>query len=100
MRVKLVAGVEMRAGDEDCDFANGPRQCRRGGEDFDKLPDRAAEFRVIQPWVPWPDQSAVAVNGFKAFEITFNTLSHVIIELPLFGAEIWTKSQLRTTGAL
>src|SRR5215216_1032069 len=88
MGVKLVAGVKMRAGDEDCDFANGPRQCRRGGEDFDKLPDWAAEFRVMQPGVPWPDQSTVAADGFKAFEIAFDTLSHVIIELALFGAEV------------
>src|SRR3954447_24156564 len=88
MRVKLVAGMEMRAGDKDCDFANGPRQCRRGGEDFDKLPDWAAEFRVMQPWVPWPDQSTVTAKGFKAFEIAFDTLSHVIIELALFGAEV------------
>ena len=79
----------MRAGDEDCDFANGPRQNRRGGEDFDKLPDWAAEFRVMQPGVPWPDQSTVAADGFKAFEIAFDTLSHVIIKLAVVRGRGW-----------
>src|SRR5215204_7516866 len=47
----------------------------------------------MQPWVPWPDQSTVAANGFKAFEIAFDTLSHVIIELALFGAEVGTGNE-------
>ena len=80
MGVKLIGRFEMRAGDENGDFAHRLRQRGIVGERLDQLPARLAERRLVQPRIPRPDQRAILAHRDEAFETFGDALAHVVVE--------------------
>jgi hypothetical protein len=70
----------MRAGDEDRDLAHRRRQQRIGGDRLDQLPDRLAESRLANPWIPWPQQRAVVADVDEALEVGLDAFLHVVVK--------------------
>ena len=53
-----------------------------------QIPDRLAEFRLMQPRIPRPEQRAVLGDGFEAAEILFDAGAHKVVNRTLLGREV------------
>ena len=88
VRIELIGRAEMRAGHENSDLTHGRRQRRLRHHRFRQLPDRLAELRFVNPWIPWTEQRAVVADIDEALKIPDDALSHVLVERLLFWIQL------------
>src|SRR6202158_92045 len=90
----------MRAGHENGDLAHGRRQRRLRHHRLGQLPDRFAELRFVNPWIPRAEQRAVVADVDEALKILRDPLSHVVVKRLLLGIQVRRRDDRQTHVAI
>src|ERR1700681_1258002 len=86
----------MRAGDENGDLAHRLRQRRLRHHRLGQLPDRFAELRFVDPWIPGAEQCAVVADVDEALKILRDSFPYVVVKRLLFGIQVRRRNDRQT----